>query len=289
LTEPDEEFRGIARPDIPGSRGRALVVGVLNATPDSFSDGGKHLDPAAAVLAAERMAAEGADWLDVGAESTRPGSARVPAELQAARLEPIFRGLRNARFALPITVDTTRASVADLALRLGAWGVNDISAGREDDRMFDLVATRRAGIVLMHMQGTPGTMQVAPSYRDVVSEVSAFLRERVEAAVKAGIDRAKIWVDPGIGFGKRVEDNLDLLRRIARIKAESGGCRVLVGASRKFFLGAITGRKEPLDRVFGSTAAAAWAAAAGADAIRAHDVAPTRDTLLTIAAILDRP
>lgn len=262
-------------------------MGILNCTPDSFSDGGRALEPAEAIGAALRMAEEGAEVLDVGAESTRPGSERVPAELQIARLRPVLQGLRDRGFTVPITVDTTRAEVAEAALGLGAMGINDISAGRDDAGMFGVVAKFDAALVLMHMQGTPGTMQVAPRYSDVVAEVTEFLRERVEAAVAAGVRRGEILVDAGIGFGKTAEHNLALLGHLGEIRSALGQ-RMLVGASRKSFIGAITGRKEPGERVFGSVAVAAWAAMQGADAVRAHDVGPTRDALLTIAAILER-
>jgi len=260
-----------------GARGPALVMGVLNATPDSFSDGGRYPDAGAAAEAARRMAAEGAAIVDVGGESTRPGAAPVDEEAETLRVMPVLERLRGE---LPLSIDTRRASVARLALELGATLVNDVSAGR-DPGMLPLVAERGAGIVLMHMRGEPGTMQEAPSYDDVVGEVEAFLIARAEEAVAAGVPRDRILVDPGIGFGKRLEDNVALLAALPRLAAH--GWPVVVGVSRKRFLGELTGRAVG-DRRDGTTAAVTLAVFHGAAVVRVHDVSAARDAALVARA-----
>jgi dihydropteroate synthase len=260
---------------------RTAVMGILNVTPDSFADGGLHRGVDAALARARTLIAEGADVIDVGGESTRPGAEPVPAEVEYARVVPVIAALR-AETDLPISVDTTKASVAADALAAGADVVNDVSAGRFDPAMLALVATRGAGLVLMHMQGSPATMQEAPAYGDVVTEVATFLGERAAAARAAGVAPADVWVDPGIGFGKRLEHNLALLARLERLVAL--GFPVVVGASRKGFLGALSGAPVG-DRLPASLAAAVLAAAHGARVVRVHDVGATRHALAVADAL----
>jgi len=261
--------------------GRAVVMGVLNVTPDSFSDGGAFLDPAAARAQAERLAAEGADAIDVGAESTRPGSERVGAAEQIERLRAVIPAAAETRAV--VSVDTTRAEVARFALDAGAQLVNDVSAGRDDPEMLPLVAERGVPVVLMHMLGEPKTMQADPHYEDVVAEVRAFLAERIDAAVAAGVLRERIVVDPGIGFGKRLEHNLALLAGVGELASLGGP--VLVGASRKRFIGELTGAAEAQERLGGTIAACLAAYRRGATIFRVHDVAPVRQALTVAAAI----
>ena len=261
---------------------RTLVMGIVNVTPDSFSDGGLFADREAAVAHGARLADEGADLVDVGGESTRPGSDPVSVEEEMARVIPVIEGLRAARPDVVVSVDTRRAAIATAALRAGAAVVNDVSAGR-DPQMFEAVRGAGAGMVLMHMLGEPKTMQDAPRYEDVVSEVHEFLRERVEAAIFAGVPQECLAVDPGIGFGKNLDHNLALLRATPMLSDLSAA--LVVGASRKRFLGALTATEAVSDRLEASLAAAAWAAAHGADVLRVHDVAPTVRGLRVIDAI----
>jgi dihydropteroate synthase len=247
------------------------VLGILNATPDSFSDGGRYLEPAAAAARAEELVAQGADALDIGAESTRPGASPVPEEEELRRLLPVLRMVR-ARVDVPISVDTYKAAVARAALDAGADMINDVSAGH-DPAMFRTVAAAGAPIVLMHMRGTPATMQDAPAYPDgdVVGAVRAFLQDRIVAALAAGVERDGIVLDPGIGFGKTVAHNLMLISHLDAIVAL--GHAVLVGPSRKRFIAAVVGG-APLDRLEGTAAAVALAIDRGASLVRVHDVAP---------------
>jgi dihydropteroate synthase len=249
---------------------RTLVMGIVNVTPDSFSDGGMLPDAEAAVAHGLRLAAEGADILDVGGESTRPGADPVPAGEELERVLPVIEGLREAapeRVAL--SVDTRRPDVAKAALEAGASIVNDVTAAA-DPAMFDVVAASGAGLVLMHMLGEPRTMQDDPRYDDVVVDVRDFLAARLGAAVAAGVARDRLCVDPGIGFGKNLDHNLRLLHDIASF----GELRVpvMVGASRKRFLGQLTDVDEPSARVEGTAGAVAWCAANGVDVVRVHDV-----------------
>ena len=258
-------------------RGRTAVVGILNVTPDSFSDGGRYPDVEAAVAAGVEMVRQGADVVDVGGESTRPGAAAVSAAAELERVLPVIRGLRQ-RTPAPISIDTYKAEVARRALEAGADIVNDISALRFDPDMAGLVAAEDVPVVLMHMKGRPRTMQVAPRYRDVVREVAAFLRERVAHAVGRGIAPDRVMVDPGIGFGKNLEHNLALLRHLGSL-AEPGR-PVLVGLSRKSFLGRLLDAgtapgAAPSGRLEGSLAGAAAAVLAGAHMVRVHDVPET--------------
>ena len=259
-------------------------MGVLNVTPDSFSDGGRFATVDAAVAQAEAMAAAGAAMVDVGGESTRPGSLPVAPGEQIKRVVPVIQ--RIANLPITISIDTTRAAVAEAALDAGAAVVNDISAGRDDaDAMLPLVARRGVPVVLMHMQGTPETMQDAPSYSDVVAETIAFLRERVAAARAAGIELSRILLDPGIGFGKTQAHNLELLRRQREFLAL--GRPIVIGTSRKGFIGRITGEPEPSRRLFGTAASVASAVANGAAIVRVHDVGPMVQVVRMTRAIID--
>ena len=259
---------------------RPSVMGVLNVTPDSFSDGGRFVDPGAAVDHGRRLAFEGAALVDVGGESTRPGAAQVSAEEELARIEPVLEGLRG----LPISVDTSKAVVARRALELGAELVNDVTALRGDPDMAEVVAGGDAFVCLMHMQGEPRTMQVAPRYDDVVSDVLAFLEERVAFAVENGVAEERICIDPGIGFGKTADQNLELLRRLDALRAL--GRPVLVGVSRKSSLGRILGDSGATTGSLAASIAAAVAAfERGAWMIRAHDVRETVEALEVAAAV----
>jgi dihydropteroate synthase len=247
---------------------RTQVMGVLNITPDSFSDGGVHFDAEVAVAAGLRMVEDGADMLDVGGESTRPGSEPVPVFEEIARVVPVIERLVS-RADVPISVDTRKPEVAAAALEAGASIVNDVSAGTFDDTMFGVVKRSGAGMVLMHMRGTPATMQQLTDYKDVVGEVKAFLAERIEAAVSSGIERERLAVDPGLGFAKNFQQSLLLMKR-NDVFAELGR-PVLVGPSRKSFIGQVTGT-EVDQRVEGTAGAVAWLASHGAHIVRVHDV-----------------
>ena len=257
-------------------------MGVLNVTPDSFSDGGKFIEPAAAVAHAQEMIAQGADLIDVGGESTRPGSQRVFAAEQIRRVEPVIRALRRVSDVV-ISIDTTLAPVARAALDAGANMINDISAGREDPGMLPLAAQRHAPIVLMHMQGTPATMQQNPTYEDVTAEVKQFLLDHAHAATEAGVERQRILIDPGIGFGKSVEHNLTLLRDTQQFTCS--GFPVVIGTSRKRFIERITGVIEPAQRIFGTAATVAWSVANGAAIVRVHDVEPMVQVVRVVRSI----
>ena len=259
-----------------------IVMGIVNVTPDSFSDGGRYLDPAAAIAHGRELLAAGADLLDVGGESTRPGAVAVTSEEEKQRVLPVIEAL--ASDGARVSVDTSKADVAAAALAAGAGIVNDVTA-LGDPEMAAVCAGARCGLVLMHMKGTPRTMQDAPTYEDVVAEVREFLAGRLEVAAAAGVDPERVWVDPGIGFGKTVEHNLELIARIDRIA--DLGRPVVVGASRKNFLGAITGR-EVGERLGGSIAVALAAVAGGASVLRVHDVAATVDALRVADAITGR-
>jgi dihydropteroate synthase len=247
---------------------RTAVMGIVNVTPDSFSDGGRYLDAAQAVAHGERMAHEGADLIDVGGESTRPGALPVSAEEEMARVIPVIRGLRR-KISLPISIDTMKSQVARAALDEGADVINDISALGFDAAMASLAAAEKVPVVLMHMQGTPRTMQKSPSYGDVVEEVRTYLHSRMQFAVESGVETERIVIDPGIGFGKNLEHNLTLLRGLAALTAL--GLPVLVGTSRKTFLGKLLDA-APEERLEASLAAAVAAVLAGANIVRVHDV-----------------
>lgn len=257
-------------------------MGVLNATPDSFSDGGLYADPARAAARAVEMVQEGAALLDLGAESTRPGSIAVPVEEERARLLPVLRAVRAA-VRVPLAVDTRKAAIARAALDAGADVVNDVSAGTSDPAMLATCAAAGVPVVLMHMRGTPETMQRDPQYTDVVREVADFLADRAAAAERAGVASEHIVVDPGIGFGKTAEHNCLLLGRLDLVAAL--GYPVLVGVSRKGFVGALLGGRPTNERLFGSAAAVAMAVAAGARIVRVHDVRAMHDVVRVAEAI----
>ncbi|RKY66424.1 MAG: dihydropteroate synthase [Candidatus Latescibacterota bacterium] len=261
---------------------RALIMGVLNVTPDSFSDGGLYFRTEDAVRRAEEMAQEGADIIDIGGESSRPGAEPVPLEEELRRVIPVVREVAR-RLSVPISVDTYKAEVARRALEEGASIVNDISALRFDPNMAEVVARRRAPVVLMHMKGTPRDMQRNPYYEDVLGEVEGFLKERKEAAVGMGIPEENIILDPGIGFGKRVQDNLQLLKNLDRLVAL--GSPVLVGTSRKSFIGAVLDLPVE-ERLEGTLATLVLAVAKGAKILRVHDVRPAVRVVRMAEAVL---
>ena len=243
-------------------------MGILNVTPDSFSDGGRYLDRATAVAHATGMVEDGADILDVGGESTRPGSEPVPLDEELERVRPVIERLVELHPRVPVSIDTRKADVAAAALEEGATIVNDVSGG-SDPAMFDVVRERDAAVVLMHMQGDPRTMQEAPRYENVVADVHEYLRQRIEAAELAGIDPQRIAIDPGIGFGKDHGHNLELMRRVGALR--DLGRPVLVGPSRKRFIGTILDLPED-ERVEGTIGAVVWMIARGAHVVRVHDV-----------------
>jgi len=254
---------------------RPWVMGILNVTPDSFSDGGRFASFEAAVARAWQIAREGAQILDLGGQSTRPGSESVPLEEELARVVPVMRELALQDYPLPISVDTSKAAVARACLELGARVINDVTALRGDPEMPALARESGAAVILMHMLGEPRTMQEAPRYGDVVEEVAAFLRERREFAIRAGVAPGRILLDPGIGFGKRLEHNLALLRGVAELRARCGGAPLMIGASRKRFIGELFNGAPVDQRLEGSLAAAGAAIAGGAEGVRVHDVAET--------------
>jgi dihydropteroate synthase len=258
-----------------------LLMGVVNVTPDSFSDGGLFLNPEAAVRQGERLVADGADLLDVGGESTRPGAHPVDADEELSRVLPVVERLA-AVAPEGLSIDTTKSAVARRALEAGARVVNDVSAFRADPLMAALVAETGARCCLMHMKGEPRTMQDDPRYDDVVGEVRAFLEERMRFALDEGVDEEAIWLDPGIGFGKTLDHNLELLRRLEEIAAI--GRPVVVGASRKSFLGHLTGR-DASQRVAATVAANVIALERGASIFRVHDVAEVGDALRVAATV----
>ncbi len=259
---------------------RARIAGIINVTPDSFSDGGKFLDPADAIDHGVRLVDEGADLLDVGGESTRPGASDVSVDDEIARVVPVIEGL-VARTRVPIAIDTSKPEVMRAAVAAGAGLINDVYALRRDGAL-DAAAGLRVPVCVMHMQGEPRSMQDAPWYDDVVADVHRFLAERLFACQMAGIDKKNILVDPGFGFGKTLEHNLALLRALARF-SELGP--VIAGLSRKGTIGTLTGRERPADRAAGSAAAALIAVQNGALIVRVHDVAITRDALAVWNAV----
>ena len=258
-----------------------LVMGVLNVTPDSFSDGGQFFDTERAIEHGLRMARDGAAIIDVGAESTRPGSEAVSTHEQIRRAIPVIEGLAK-RIDVPISIDTYNHEVAKAALEAGAGIINDITA-LSDEWVAELAAKQQVPVILRHMQGTPATMQMEPKYDDVVGEVRQFLLDRAKRAEKFGVRKSMIFIDPGMGFGKTLEHNLLILRNIR--KFVETGYRVLVGTSRKSFLGQITGKKKPSDRIFGTAATVALCAAAGVSIVRVHDVAEMVDVIRVASAM----
>lgn len=261
---------------------RVHVMGILNVTPDSFSDGGRYVDADAACAHAMAMIEQGADLLDIGAESSKPGAVAIDEEEERRRLLPIVRELCR-RTTIPLSIDTTKAAIAEEALDAGAALINDISALRFDPRMASVVARSGAGVILMHMQGTPATMQRTASYTYVVEDVRAFLAARLEVAQQAGIPRDRILLDPGIGFGKNCEHNVTLLNHLGAF--QTLGRPIVVGVSRKAFLGKILGRTID-ERLMGTAGAVAIAIMKGARVVRVHDVAPIRDVVKIVEAIM---
>jgi dihydropteroate synthase len=261
------------------------IAGILNLTPDSFSDGGRFAEQRSAIDHALRMVEEGADVIDIGGESTRPGSLPVPAAEQARRVLGVIEVLcTRLPPHVPISIDTTRADVAEAALGAGASLINDVSAGRHDPRMFAVAAARGVPLILMHMQGTPATMQKDPRYEDVVEEVRAFLLERARAAEAAGIALRNLIIDPGIGFGKTREHNLTLLARLGRLV--DTGYAVMLGASRKRFMGSVCAAEDPSRLVGATCATTALGVRAGVGWFRVHDVGPNRQAADVAYAVM---
>ncbi len=263
------------------SAGTPLIMGILNVTPDSFSDGGKYIDTNTAVVHALEMVENGADIIDIGGESSRPNAFPVSEEIELKRVVPVVQSL-SAKISAPISIDTYKAEVAKQAIQAGASIINDISAMRFDNRMSDVVRTSDAMVVLMHMKGDPGTMQKNPEYDDVVNEILTFLDDRAKYAVEQGIDRNNIILDPGIGFGKTFAHNIEILQNIK--KFTSLGYPVLVGASRKRFIGTITGN-EPSNRVMGTAAVVSRCVFHGVSIHRVHDVKEMRQ-VCDVAALI---
>ncbi|WP_338429308.1 dihydropteroate synthase [Synechococcus elongatus] len=267
---------------------RTYVMGVINVTPDSFSDGGQFLDPAIAVAQGQALWKAGADILDIGGQSTRPGAETVPLAVELERVVPVVRSLRAVLGSEPLlSVDTTRVEVAAAALEAGADWINDISGGIYEPEILSLAAERQAPIVLMHLRGTPQTMQQLTDYDDVVTAVRTGLAERREAAIAAGVQPDQIILDPGIGFAKTAEQNLELLRRQQELTTL--GCPLLVGVSRKSFIGKILNQPDPQQRIWGTAAACTAAIAHGADILRVHDVAAMVDVARVVDAIWRSP
>lgn len=256
------------------------LMGVVNVTPDSFSDGGRYLDAEAAVAHGEQLLRDGAEILDVGGESTRPGAVEVDEAEELRRTEPVVAGLADLA---TVSIDTSKLAVAEAALDAGASIVNDVTALRRDPEMAALCAGRAAGVVLMHMPGNPRTMQDDPRYDDVVDDVKAFLAARMEFAVGEGVAEERIWLDPGIGFGKTVEHNLELLRRLGELREL--GRPLVIGTSRKSFIGRIDGSGVD-ERLGGSIASSVLAAAEGADVLRVHDVTEMAQAMRVAEAVL---
>lgn len=261
---------------------RTYLMGVLNVTPDSFSDGGEFNSTAAALSQAEALVAAGADIIDVGGQSTRPGAEQISLEVELNRVLPILEVLRP-KIPVPISVDTTRASVAKAAIQAGADIINDISGGTFDPQMLSTVASLGVPIVLMHIRGTPQTMQQMTEYQDLIGDISSFLAQQIAIATDLGLEPEKIIIDPGIGFAKNYEQNLEILRRLGLLR--SLNCPILVGVSRKSFIGRILNQPDPKARVWGTAAACCAAIGNGADILRVHDIQAMRDVSLVADAI----
>ena len=262
---------------------RTLIMGVINVTPDSFSDGGDHFDAAHAIAHAQQLVAEGADLLDIGGESSRPGAAPLPLDEELRRVLPVIEAC--VKLGKPVSVDTYKPEMMRAAVAAGASMLNDIWAFQREGALKAALEAALQGVALcaMHMQRDPATMQDNPHYGNVVAEVKQFLAQRIDTLTQAGVPRAQIVIDPGFGFGKTVEHNLALLRHLDRFNAL--GVPVLAALSRKSTIGRITGRDDPKDRIHGSVAAALIAAQNGATILRVHDVAATRDALAVLAAV----
>ncbi|WP_022853550.1 dihydropteroate synthase [Thermodesulfatator atlanticus] len=260
---------------------KTYLVGVLNITPDSFSDGGLYLNPAKALRRAEELIAAGVDIIDIGGESTRPFAKPVPVEEELKRVVPVVEAIRKA-CDIPISIDTYKAKVAEEALAAGADIINDVSALRFDPAMAKVAAKANVPVILMHMKGNPQTMQVNPEYEDVLEEIALFFEERINFAEKSGIKREKLIIDPGIGFGKRFEDNLKIIKHVDFFKRLR--LPVMLGPSRKSFLGQILGKEAP-ERDAGTMAVVAYAALKNVDLVRVHNVAMANDVLRVMEAI----
>jgi dihydropteroate synthase len=262
-----------------------LIMGVLNITPDSFSDAGEFFTADKAIEQGLRMAAEGADIIDVGGESTRPGSEPVEADEELRRVIAVIESLR-AKIDIPISIDTSKAAVARAAIEVGASIVNDVTGGRGDERMLPVIAETKSALIVMHMQGTPRTMQVRPRYTDVIEEISEFFRQQYARAIGLNIDPMAIAFDPGVGFGKTLEHNLELLGRLEQLRAHDRP--LVVGLSRKSFLGKLIGSREISDRLIPGVALTSLLRARGADVFRVHDVKENVHALRMTEAILQR-
>jgi dihydropteroate synthase len=265
---------------------KTLIMGVINVTPDSFSDGGRYYGREEAIARGESLAAEGADMLDIGGESTRPFSQPLAEEEERTRIVPVIRELAK-RVRIPISVDTYKAGVAAAALDAGAALVNDVSALRLDPAMTEMLRNHGVPVILMHMQGTPRDMQSRPHYGDLLTEVHAFLEERLNWAEKQGLDRDRIMIDPGIGFGKNLEHNCLLIKRLDFFSDLD--CPLLIGTSRKSFIGKLTGQRDPRDREWGTAATTAISSWLGAHVIRVHQVDSCRQVLQIIDALREAP
>lgn len=253
------------------------LMGILNVTPDSFSDGGQFKDVATAIRQAESMIEDGVDIIDVGGESTRPGADAIPADEQIRRVVPVISAIRSSHASVQISIDTTLSQVAAAAVAAGATIINDVSAGQGDSHMLSFAASSHLPIILMHMQGTPKTMQDQPYYDDVVEEVKTTLRQRISTALAAGVRRENILIDPGIGFGKRKQDNLDLLAHLQQLVAL--GYPLLLGTSRKRFMGSICNVSEPAELVTATAVTTALGVMAGVKMFRVHDVKANRQAI----------
>jgi len=262
---------------------RTYLMGILNVTPDSFSDGGEHNTIDSAISQAKKLIVGGADIIDVGGQSTRPGATQISVEEELGRVVPIVKALRSQNIYVPISIDTTRACVARAAVEAGADLVNDISGGTYDRDMLAVVAELKAPIILMHIRGTPQNMQTMTDYRDLVEEIVSFCLDRIKVAVETGIARSRIIIDPGIGFAKTYEQNLEILRRLDELTCLE--VPILIGPSRKSFIGHILDRSDPKHRVWGTAAACCGAIAGGADLLRIHDVPEIYDVCRVADAI----
>jgi dihydropteroate synthase len=261
---------------------RTYLMGILNVTPDSFSDGGQFNSLERAIFQATKLVKDGADIIDVGGQSTRPGAIQVPLEEELERVIPVIEAIRS-ELIIPISVDTTRACVAQAAVEAGADIINDISSGTFDPQMLPLVADLGIPIIMMHIRGTPQTMQILTDYVDLIDEIYQFLEARVKIALEAGIKRSRIIIDPGLGFAKTYSQNLEILRRLREFRAL--GVPMLVGPSRKSFIGHILNQDDPKERVWGTAAACCSAIAGTADILRVHDIAPMYDVCRVADAI----
>jgi dihydropteroate synthase len=263
---------------------RTYLMGILNVTPDSFSDGGDFFTPEAALNQAKSLISAGADIIDIGGQSTKPGAEEISLDEELNRVVPIVTALRqNTQITVPISIDTTRSTVAKAAITAGADVINDISGATFDSNMLNVAAELNVPIILMHIRGNPQTMQQLTNYQDLIGEIYQFLADRIEAAKLAGIDASKIIIDPGIGFAKTYEQNITILQQLSIFR--SLGCPILVGPSRKSFIGKILDRPDPKQRVWGTAAACCAAIAHGADILRIHDVSEMYDVCRVADAI----